>query len=266
MSGAPGQIAPVGTNLAPCVTVFGIQISDLSRQSLVEFIVDMADSAPGCRVYNVNAHALNLAYRLPRFRSALAHASLVYNDGYGVILAARLAHQRLRHRHTVADWLDDLLAESARRRLALYLLGDEEPVLAAALERIRYQHPTLRVAGCHHGFFAKTGPENDAVVTEINRAAPDILLVGFGMPTQELWIEDNVQRLKVKVMVPVGAAFRWYSGVESRAPRWATDNGLEWLSRLYHHPIRLFRRYAVGNPLLLARLIRTYWLGFGLPC
>ena len=118
--------------------------------------------------------------------------------------------------------------------------------------------------GDAHGFFEKSGSENEYVVSKINTAAPHILLVGMGMPVQEFWIDENIGRLNAKVYLPVGAAFRWYCGVEKRAPKWVTDHGFEWLARLTAHPIRLFRRYAIGNPLFFIRLVKTELLKYKL--
>ena len=42
-----------------------------------------------------------------------------------------------------------------------------------------------------------------------------------------------------------------------RAPRWMTDNSLEWLGRLVIEPKRLWQRYIIGNPLFLYRIIRS---------
>jgi len=35
-----------------------------------------------------------------------------------------------------------------------------------------------------------------------------------------------------------------------------TDNGFEWLARLFVEPRRLWRRYLVGNPLFLVRVLK----------
>ncbi|MBK7215491.1 MAG: WecB/TagA/CpsF family glycosyltransferase [Candidatus Promineofilum sp.] len=67
------------------------------------------------------------------------------------------------------------------------------------------------------------------------------------MPRQEAWLRDNWHRLDARVALTGGAVFDYISGDLARAPRWMTDNGLEWLGRLLIEPKRLWRRYLLGN-------------------
>jgi N-acetylglucosaminyldiphosphoundecaprenol N-acetyl-beta-D-mannosaminyltransferase len=53
-----------------------------------------------------------------------------------------------------------------------------------------------------------------------------------------------------------GAVFDYVSGELKRAPRWMTENGLEWLGRLIIEPRRLWKRYLIGNPLFLWRVFK----------
>ena len=52
-------------------------------------------------------------------------------------------------------------------------------------------------------------------------------------------------KLRVPVMVGVGAAFDFIAGAKKQAPRWMRECGLEWLFRLLQEPRRLWRRYLV---------------------
>lgn len=115
----------------------------------------------------------------------------------------------------------------------------------------------------HHGFFDKgtESAESREVVAMINAAKPDILVVGFGMPAQEKWIAENLSQLNVHLAIPVGAFFDYLAEDVVRAPRWMTDNGLEWLGRLFIEPRRLWKRYIVGNPLFLWRILIHEVLG-----
>jgi N-acetylglucosaminyldiphosphoundecaprenol N-acetyl-beta-D-mannosaminyltransferase len=150
------------------------------------------------------------------------------------------------------------LAQFAQAQgLSLFLLGAKPGVADQAAERLRQQFPDLRIVGRHHGYFDKTPghPDNVTVLQQIDTARPDILIVGFGMPTQEQWLKDNWGQLNVKVALTGGAVFDYVSKNLARGPRWMTDHGLEWLARLLIEPRRLWRRYLIGNPVFLWRVL-----------
>jgi N-acetylglucosaminyldiphosphoundecaprenol N-acetyl-beta-D-mannosaminyltransferase len=114
--------------------------------------------------------------------------------------------------------------------------------------------PRLRIGGHHHGYFKQ---ENGVdVITQINKANPQILFVGMGMPLQEKWIMDNAEFLPACVMFDVGACFDFVAGEKPRCPNWMADHGLEWLFRFLMEPRRLWKRYLIGNPLFLLRVMR----------
>lgn len=238
----------------------GVPIHPLNSSQLVDIIVSWGNEAQLRRVYNVNVHAMNLAQDLPHFKGYLQKADLVFCDGFGVKWMAKMAKIDIPFRMTPPDWIDDFAEKASKCGQSVFALGDEEGVAAQFLVLLCSRHPGLIAAGSHHGFFEKVGPENDAVVEEINKSRATHLLVGFGMPLQEQWIEQNAHALQVRVVLPVGALFRWYMGFEKRAPRWMTDHGLEWVWRFLRHPLRHFRRYIIGNPLLLARVLRSRFL------
>lgn len=212
-------------------------------------------------VLNVNAHCLNLLYGDEDLRGFFAAADVVFCDGAGVRLAARMLGRRLPARITYADWLPRLAAFAARERLSLYFLGGRPGVAEEAARKLRDAHPGLDILGVRHGFFDHRAgsPENAAVVAGIRAARPDVLLLGLGMPLQERWLMENRHALRFGVALTGGAAFDYASGRLRRGPRLLTGNGLEWLARLLVEPRRLWRRYLLGNPLFLARVLRQRW-------
>jgi len=74
------------------------------------------------------------------------------------------------------------------------------------------------------------------MVEMIDRAAPDVLWVGLGTPKQERWTHEYKSRLRVPVLVGVGAAFDMLSGRRRQAPRLIREHGLEWFFRLVQEP------------------------------
>ena len=120
------------------------------------------------------------------------------------------------------------------------------------------RYPDLRIVGTHHGYFDRTlgGEENNHVIQMINSAKPNVLIVGFGMPFQERWLLENWEHVDANIFLTGGACLDYMSGRVRRAPRWMLDNGLEWLYRLLLEPVRLWKRYLIGNPLFLYRIAK----------
>lgn len=244
------------------IRILGVGVDLVGVEELNREILRLVRGARGSGrrepVLNVNVHCLNLAYRDPELRRALEEAPLVFCDGAGVALGARLLGLPRPERITYADWMWSLAGFAAREGLSVYLLGSRPGVATEAAARLRSHHPALEVAGTAHGYFDKTPgrPENEAVLDAVVAADPDILVVGLGMPLQELWLSENRDRLGEGVSLAGGAAFDYVSGRLRRGPRLLTDNGFEWLARLLVEPARLWRRYLLGNPLFIARVLR----------
>lgn len=208
------------------------------------------------RVMYVNAHVVNQSRTTPGLADALGRADLVYCDGYGVRLAARVLGLPVPHRMTGADWIWDLASLCELTGQSIYLLGSEPPIARQAAARLREWYPRLDVVGAHHGYFGLDSPHNERVIEEINAHPASIVLVGMGTPKQELWVDRFAGRLDAAVVWTVGALFDYVSGHTPRAPRLLADNGFEWIFRLAIEPQRMWRRYLVGNPVFLRRVLR----------
>jgi N-acetylglucosaminyldiphosphoundecaprenol N-acetyl-beta-D-mannosaminyltransferase len=234
-------------------------VDSLTVTELNEAILELIRRRKHALVLNVNVHALNLAAERPWFADTLRQAEIVFCDGAGVRLAALLKGHRLPPRITYADWMWSLAEFASRHGLRLYFLGGRPGVAAQADKALRVCYPTLKIVGTHHGYFEKTAGsrESRTIIDEVNRANPDILVVGFGMPIQEEWLRDHWTMLQVPVALTGGAAFDYVSGTLRRPPKWMQLVGLEWLGRMLIEPKRLWRRYVVGIPLFMVRFIRS---------
>jgi N-acetylglucosaminyldiphosphoundecaprenol N-acetyl-beta-D-mannosaminyltransferase len=236
--------------------IFDIPVDLAHPGELLHRITDwVSEGCRGRRVMYVNAHVLNQSLEQPQLREALHASDLVYCDGYGVRLAAKAMEVEIPHRMTGADWIWDLAALCEPKQLSLYLLGSEPGFAAEAAKRLCRRHPGLRIAGAHHGYFEVGSPHDERVLEDINERRPDILLVGMGTPKQELWVQHNAERVEAGVLWTVGALFDYVSGRTPRAPGWLADNGLEWIFRLAIEPQRMWRRYLLGNPVFVSRVL-----------
>jgi N-acetylglucosaminyldiphosphoundecaprenol N-acetyl-beta-D-mannosaminyltransferase len=238
-----------------CASLFEIPIDLGAPSELLALISDWAARRVARRVMYVNAHVVNQSHATPGLLAALRRADLVYCDGYGVRLAAKVLGRPVPHRMTGADWIWDLATLCELAEQPIYLLGSEPPIAREAAARLRSLYPQLEIVGSHHGYFDLDSPHNERVIEHINEQPARIVLVGMGTPKQELWVDRYAERLDGAVVWTVGALFDYVSGHLPRAPRWLADNGLEWIFRLAVEPQRMWRRYLLGNPLFLTRVL-----------
>jgi N-acetylglucosaminyldiphosphoundecaprenol N-acetyl-beta-D-mannosaminyltransferase len=239
------------------IQLFGIPIALAKPPEMLRTITEWAGEGKARRVMYVNAHVVNRSQSrdLPELGRALRSADLIYCDGYGVRMAARTLDLPVPHRMTGADWVWGLAALCEATGLSLYLLGSDPPIARTAAARLQRWYPRLQIAGCHHGYCELESPQNERVIEDINAHRPSIVLVGMGTPKQELWVDRYGDRLDVDVLWTVGALLDYLAGRVPRAPRWLSDNGFEWVFRLAIEPHRMWRRYLLGNPLFLSRVL-----------
>ena len=240
------------------IDIFKVQIAPLTVEELHSHIAEYVQAKQHHLTLHVNVHGLNLAYEQKWLREFLNQAALVFCDGAGVIWGAKILGRHIPQRITYADWMWQLAEFAAQKGFAFYFLGAKPGIVEQAAVRLKTNFPQLKIVGVHHGYFDKShnSAENKAIIQQINAAQPDILIVGFGMPLQEQWLSENWEQINAHVALTGGAVFDYLSGELQRAPTWMTNNGLEWLGRLFIEPRRLWRRYIVGNPLFIWRVIK----------
>jgi N-acetylglucosaminyldiphosphoundecaprenol N-acetyl-beta-D-mannosaminyltransferase len=237
------------------VTIGVLPVHPVRLDELLRWLQDRMSSHERVTVFYANVHAANLARRDAGFAAAYASADAVFCDGQGLRMGAALLGRPLPERFTPPDWIDRLLTLLPVRSGGLFLLGGRPGSVDMALGALRARHPGLCAAG-HHGYFLGSDSEEQAVVDAVREFAPSLLLVGMGMPLQERWVADRRDQLAAGVVMTVGALIDHLAGTASRGPRWLTDNGLEWLCRLWFEPRRLWRRYLLGNPAFLVATAR----------
>lgn len=250
------RAAGEGRAAIPAVDIVGVPVHRVHLSHLLGEVEEAARSGRRLTVMYLNVHVANTSFRSPGLRRALRAADLVYCDGEGIRIGARLLGDELPERMTGADLLWEFAARASAAGLSVFWIGGAEGVAATALERMRARFPDLKIAGSHHGYFSPDGVGSAGVLEQVRRATPDVVLVGLGTPAQELWVMSQRQALAAPVVWCVGAAADFVSGRVPRAPAWMHRHGLEWLFRLAVEPRRMFRRYVLGNPLFVARLVR----------
>jgi N-acetylglucosaminyldiphosphoundecaprenol N-acetyl-beta-D-mannosaminyltransferase len=183
-------------------------------------------------------------------REAYANASLVLADGAPIVLVSRALHRRdrgraLPERVAGSDLVPRVLSVT-NRRLKVFLLGAAPGVAVKAAARIETQWPNVTVVGTYSPpiGFEHDDVENQNILDAVASAAPDLLVIGFGAPKQELWVYKYHQQLAAKVAICAGATIDFLAGEKRRSPVWMRRAGLEWAHRVMSEPRRLAKRYA----------------------
>lgn len=206
-----------------------------------------------------NAHAMNSATCNTAFSWALGRSDVLLRDGSGMAILLRLLRQKPGLNLNGTDLIPKLLQRFDGRRIALF--GTREPYLEQARRVVEGKLAPKSPCVSANGFLP------DAEYLRLAREhEPELIVLGMGMPRQELL----AQRLRVNLRHPClivcgGAIIDFLGGKTPRAPRWMRESGLEWCYRLAMEPQRLFRRYVLGNPVFIGRALRFTLFAAGIP-
>ncbi|MER9338173.1 WecB/TagA/CpsF family glycosyltransferase [Mesorhizobium sp. M0293] len=234
-------------------TILGISVVAIRWNDAIVLLNRLIAERRFTKVSFLNAHNANIAYTDPVFAEALDDF-LILPDGIGVDLAARLLYGApFPDNLNGTDFVPAFL-QASTTPLTVGLLGATRVNAEAAsikLAALAVQH---RFVVIHDGYFSAA--QQTEIVDRIEELRPDVLLVAMGVPRQELWIERHIDARHCTLPIAVGALLDFLSGSVPRAPLWMRRMRLEWLFRLAVEPGRLWRRYVVGNPLFLLRVVR----------
>jgi N-acetylglucosaminyldiphosphoundecaprenol N-acetyl-beta-D-mannosaminyltransferase len=236
------------------VEILGINISCVKRTDVLQIPIDWSSQNQLRTIFYANAHCMNQAIKDPTYRKSLQHANLIYADGISVVWAARWLGGCKLEKATGRDWITEFCIQAAQKKLRLFILAGNPGIAENARRNLTDQLPNLQIVGVHHGYF--TEAETPDLIDNINQANPQIVFVGMGTPQQEIWLAAYRDKIEAPVCWAVGALFDYVAGVEPPVPTWLNQLNLEWLWRMLVDPLGKWRRYLVGNPLFLYRVLR----------
>ena len=209
-----------------------------------------------CTVFYHNLHSL-YSYFTSSLLREFYQGKTVLVDGMPVIWLYKLFGAKLtrEHRITYVDFIMPMMEQAQQNEWKVFHLGQQSEVQQRALNIIRQQVPGIEIQG-HDGYFDQN-PQSEqslAVINTINEFGTDLLLVGFGAPRQEAWINAHRDQLKAPAVFTCGACMEYVAGAVKTPPRWMGQMGLEWSFRLFENPRRFAFRYLIEPVFLLSIL------------
>lgn len=223
--------------------ILGINIDNITLEEISPLVSNMVFSKIPHTVVPINPEMIMMAQRQMEFREVLNRASLALPDGIGVVLASRILKQPIRSRITGIDTVKQIASIAQRNGWRIFLLGAAPGVAELVKGRLEKEYPGIIIVGTFSGSPALA--EDDKISEMIKSTQPEILLVAYGAPKQELWVARNLHRINVPLVMCVGGTFDFIAGITRRAPNVIRSLGLEWLHRLISEPWRWRRMLAL---------------------
>lgn len=227
----------------------GFDISTLSRKQLTHLMVAEC-SRPQMRpklVFSVNGQAIALREMDAEYREAVDSADLIHADGGFLVTLSKLKNgPDIAERSATTDLMHDFATAAQDHGLSFYLFGGTESLIAECERALHERYPRLRIVGTQHGYYRPE--EEQAVVSRINRAAPDVLWIGLGKPKEQIFSARNAGSISAKWIVTCGGCFNFVTGAYRRAPEVVQRLNLEWVHRALTNPRQLLWRYMTTCP------------------
>lgn len=236
--------------------VLGVPVHALSRSALSAVIADAVETDACKIVGSLNLHSMYVYHHDARMQQFFDRADYIHIDGMGVVMLGKLLGVPLerQHRVTYMSSFPSLVEEWAKNGWRVFYLGSKPGIADRGAEILRQQFPQLSIQVAD-GYFdtVSTSADNRAVLAAISLFKPHVLLVGMGVPRQEHWILENIDKISANAILTTGATMDYVVGILPRQPEWAGSLCLQWLFRLWAEPRRKWKRYLV-EPWFLAKL------------
>ena len=234
------------------VNILGVGVSAINMAQALNAIEEWIAQRQPHYVCVTSVHGIVESQGNNSLRRAHNAADLVTPDGMPLVWLARLHGLEHVERVYGPDLMLALCHRSISKGYRHFLYGGAEGVPDRLANRLNRRYPELQIVGNYSPPFRPlTDEEDKQIIQMINEANPDVVWIGLSTPKQERWMAEHIGRLTAPVLVGVGAAFDYHSGLKRQAPRWMQRSGLEWLFRLANEPRRLWRRYLVIIPLFI---------------
>jgi N-acetylglucosaminyldiphosphoundecaprenol N-acetyl-beta-D-mannosaminyltransferase len=230
-------------------TLLSVPIHNLSRSEIEDWILKRLSSNPlpleegelpkaeGIEskkfhhIATVNPEFLVEAKKNKKFADILKNrTSLNVCDGFGICFWAKVLYKKSIQRITGVELAETICRVAAEQKKSVYFLGGFG-VADKAAQVMKQKYLDLIIAGTEDG-------SPNTINYKLKNSAPDVVLVSFGAPKQEYWLQEFGAESGAKIGIGIGGTFDFWTGQTIRAPKFFRFAGLEWFWRLVLYPQR----------------------------
>jgi N-acetylglucosaminyldiphosphoundecaprenol N-acetyl-beta-D-mannosaminyltransferase len=177
------------------INFHGINISDFTEEELWSEIDSTIHTGEQKVVYWRHIGTPYLMKKTPGLLEITNNFDILLIDGRGLFLFMKMMGQQLKSELYTSWFTLELLKKAAKNDYSVMILGATEEVNRAATSNIKNDYKVKTVHPGINGYF--TPEEEDKIVEQINKFAPDILLVGISTPKKELFAHNHRHHLNM---------------------------------------------------------------------
>ncbi len=191
------------------------------------------------------------------FKEICDNAELLLTDGHPLLWISKWYGHPIKEKICGSDLVPYLCEIAAKKGYSVFWLGAAPGVAQRAAVKLRERFPNLNVAGVYSPplGFEKDKEEIEKINQMLLDSHADMLFVGMGVPKQDIFIYENMDKYQIPMSFSVGGTIDFIAGEQKRAPRWIRQIGFEWMYRLFSNPKRMFKRYIVDD----MKIFRLAW-------
>lgn len=233
-----------------------VHCSDCDIKTLINCIQSTLRAKPrnGMTVNFINAHLFNLCWNDTAYRQLINTSDIIAADGMSIVWAAKLFGFTIPDRCNMTDTFRAYLAERNSPASTAILIGGSDQEASKAAAAIQQDGPHISITTSISGYHSISEYMN--MLKEL--PPPDFVLVGMGSPKSEQLINAARSLWPTTIFWHIGGGtIMFFSGSLTEAPAWMRRCGLQWFHRLAIEPGRMWRRYVIGNPLFVFRVLKA---------
>lgn len=183
---------------------------------------------------------VNHVQRNPEYRKTVNDGMFAICDSGWVPLYLKWIYGIQRSQYCGPMIFKDVISQA---KYQMIFLGTDTRTLEALRAKLAQLNPAVVAMTFYElPFLSVEEFDYSAIARMIEADGASIIWIALGAPKQDYFMMRLKPYLKHGVMIGVGAAFNFYSGIEQRAPDWVIRMHLEFVYRIFQSPKKQFVR------------------------
>ena len=172
---------------------YNIDIDVLDTPETLSRCLRYLESESNHLVFFINAHCFNIAQKNIQYRDTLNQSDILLNDGIGIKFGAKKIGIHIKENMNGTDFIPKLLEFARDQNKNVYFLGGLDGVATLAAKKMQQRFQGISIVGSRNGYFNFDNDQD--ILDDIIQKKTEILIVGMGVPRQELWLTKNKDKL-----------------------------------------------------------------------